>query len=240
MKLRAIVFTLIIACIASMTVLAKSETPLDAENVKLSYSLGAMLGERLKSEFDNLDFQALSRGIKDAISDKKLELDRTEMATIVQKAQQEQSEKMQKEMQEQAKKNQEKSDHFLKDNRKKAGIVTTDSGLQYKILKKGKGPKATLESEVTVHYEGKTMDGKIFDSSFDRGEPATFKATQVIPGWTEALQLMHEGSIWEIYVAAHLAYGAGGIPGRIGPNEVLTFKVELIKVGAKDTQEIIK
>ncbi|GAA4649247.1 macrophage infectivity potentiator Mip [Kistimonas scapharcae] len=238
MKLKTIAATLILASTTSMTVLAEGTTPLATEKAKLSYSLGAMLGERLKNDFDNLDLQALSQGIEDAVSDKKLALDRNDMIAVIQKAQQAQAEKMQKEMQEQALNNQEKGDQFLKENRKKSGVVTTDSGLQYKVLKKGNGPKASADAEVTVHYEGKTLDGKIFDSSYERGEPANFKTTQVIPGWTEALQLMPEGSTWELYIPASLAYGPGGIPGRIGPNELLTFKVELIKVGEQETKAV--
>ncbi|MCK5895063.1 MAG: FKBP-type peptidyl-prolyl cis-trans isomerase [Endozoicomonadaceae bacterium] len=238
MKLNTIIVALILASTVSITVQAKSTTSLDSDSAKLSYSLGAMLGERLKIDFDDIDLKALSRGIEDAISDKKLALDRNSMTSLLQKAQQDQSEKVHKEMQEQALKNQEKANKFLKDNRKKSGIVTTDSGLQYKIIKKGKGPTASPGAEVTVHYEGKTLDGKIFDSSFERGEPATFKTTQVIPGWTEALQVMPEGSVWELYVDSNLAYGPGGIPDRIGPNELLTFKVELIKVEKQATKSV--
>lgn len=235
MKLRTIATTLFLTSTANIAIPAEGTGPLATEEARLSYSLGAMLGERLKNDFNNLDIQALSRGIEDIVSNKKLALDRNDMIATIQKAQQEQSEKIQKEMQEQAQKNQEKGERFLKENRKQSGVMTTDSGLQYKVLKKGTGPKPSAGAEVTVHYEGKTLGGKVFDSSYERGEPTKFKTTQVIPGWTEALQLMPEGSIWELYIPANLAYGPGGVPGLIGPNELLTFKVELLATDKQAT-----
>ena len=119
---------------------------------------------------------------------------------------------------------------FLETNKAKEGVVTLPDGLQYKVIKAGTGPKPTISDTVTVHYEGKTVDGTEFDSSYKRGEPATFPVSGVIQGWTEALQLMPAGSTWELYIPASLAYGTRGAPPVIGPNEVLIFKVELISV----------
>lgn len=119
---------------------------------------------------------------------------------------------------------------FLEANKKKEGVVTLPDGLQYKVIKEGKGTKPSINDTVTVHYAGTTVDGTEFDSSYKRGEPATFPVSGVIQGWTEALQLMPAGSTWELFIPANLAYGSRGAPPVIGPNEVLIFKVELISV----------
>jgi FKBP-type peptidyl-prolyl cis-trans isomerase FklB len=119
---------------------------------------------------------------------------------------------------------------FLTENKKKPGVVTLPDGLQYKILKQGKGPKPTDIDLVTVNYAGKLLDGTEFDSSYSRGEPATFPVAGVIPGWVEALKLMPVGSTWELYIPADLAYGEAGAPPSIGPNQTLIFKVELLGI----------
>jgi FKBP-type peptidyl-prolyl cis-trans isomerase FklB len=119
---------------------------------------------------------------------------------------------------------------FLETNKSQKGVVTLPDGLQYKIIKNGNGPHPTASDVVTVHYAGRLVDGTEFDSSYKRGQPATFPVNGVIPGWTEALQLMSKGSIWELYIPASLAYGAAGAPPVIGPNETLIFKVDLIDV----------
>ena len=130
----------------------------------------------------------------------------------------------------QASENKAKGDAFLLANKAKAGVATLASGLQYKIITPGNGAKPAKEDEVTVEYTGKLIDGTVFDSTDKAGKPATFKVSQVIPGWTEALQLMPAGSTWEIYVPANLAYGARNVGGPIGPNETLIFNVHLISV----------
>ena len=119
---------------------------------------------------------------------------------------------------------------FLAANKSKQGVVTLPDGLQYKVITEGKGAKPTLNDVVTVHYAGTLVDGKEFDSSYKRGEPATFPVAGVIAGWTEALQLMPAGSTWELFIPASLAYGDQGAPPAIGPNETLIFKVQLISV----------
>ncbi|MEM9399250.1 MAG: FKBP-type peptidyl-prolyl cis-trans isomerase [Verrucomicrobiota bacterium] len=119
---------------------------------------------------------------------------------------------------------------FLEDNGKRSGVKTTKSGLQYEIVKKGTGTSPKASDRVLCHYEGKLIEGKVFDSSYRNGKPITFGVMQVIPGWTEALQMMREGSKWKIYIPAKLAYGYRGSPPAIGPNETLIFDIELIKV----------
>lgn len=132
-----------------------------------------------------------------------------------------------------AQKNLEEGNAFLEQNKTREGITVTESGLQYEILKKGDGPKPTAEDQVRVHYHGTLIDGTVFDSSVDRGEPAVFGVSQVIPGWTEALQLMPVGSKWKLYIPANIAYGERGAGGKIGPNAALIFEVELLEIVKK-------
>lgn len=127
-------------------------------------------------------------------------------------------------------KNKEAGQKFLADNGKRAGVTTTASGLQYEIIKAGNGPKPTADNQVKVHYHGTTIDGKVFDSSVDRGEPVTFGLTQVIKGWTEALQLMPVGSKWKLYIPSELGYGEQAAGPKIKPNSVLIFEVELLGI----------
>lgn len=127
-------------------------------------------------------------------------------------------------------KNQTDGNAFLTSNKNNPGVVTLPDGLQYKVLVDGQGPKPTLNDTVVVNYSGKLIDGTEFDSSYKRGQPATFPVNGVIPGWTEALQLMKAGSTWELYIPASLAYGQEGMPPVIGPNQTLIFKVDLIEV----------
>ena len=231
MKLKTIAAALILSTTVTAPSIAVGKAP-STEAEKLSYSLGALFGSRMQEVYGDLDAKMIVSGINDALSGKKLAMDQNEMLEHIQAAQREAAQKAQQKMIEIAQANLEKGNAFLKENGGKEGVVTTQSGLQYKVTKEGKGVKPGADSEVTVHYEGKLLSGDVFDSSFKRGEPASFRVNQVISGWTEALQLMPEGSTWELYIPADLAYGPGGAPqGGIGPNELLIFKVELIKVG---------
>jgi FKBP-type peptidyl-prolyl cis-trans isomerase FklB len=126
---------------------------------------------------------------------------------------------------------------FLEENKKRAGVVTLPSGLQYEVMKEGNGPKPTLTDKVTTHYHGTLLNGTIFDSSVDRKEPAQFGVSQVIPGWTEALQLMAVGSKWKLFVPANLAYGERGGGEKIGPNETLIFEIELLSIDKNTEKE---
>jgi FKBP-type peptidyl-prolyl cis-trans isomerase len=148
----------------------------------------------------------------------------------MQQLQREHSERMQAQQNELATKNRADSEAFLARNATEADVVRTESGLQYKVLSAGEGPKPTADDTVTVHYRGTLIDGREFDSSYKRGEPATFPVSGVIPGWVEALQLMPVGSKWMLYIPADLAYGPGGAGGLIGPNSALIFEVELLSI----------
>lgn len=203
---------------------------LNTEDKRASYSLGVNLGLRLKSQDVKLETDSFTRGFADAMNDGKRLLNDEEVALELQNFEKRRMEAAEKEMQELSEKNKAASTKFLEENAKKDGVKTTASGLQYKIITEGKGPKPTANDEVQVHYAGRLTDGTEFDSSIKRGEPVNFPVNGVIAGWTEALQLMPEGSKWEIYIPSDLAYGPGGTGDVIGPNAALVFEVELLKV----------
>lgn len=218
-----------LAGIALMSYSLQSVAALETEADKLSYSLGAILAEQLK-QFEGINADALSRGVEDTLENKPLAFDKQEMFRLIEKARKDQEKKRQAQLAEEAKKNLEKGQSFLKENAKKPGIKTLKSGLQYKVIKSGEGAKPDENSELTVNFEGRLLDGKVFDSSQNRKQPTTFKLNLAIKGWIEGLKLMQQGSVWELYIPSDLAYGPEGVPGRIGPNEVLIFKVELLSV----------
>jgi FKBP-type peptidyl-prolyl cis-trans isomerase FklB len=201
------------------------EVPLDDEHKKASYGLGTLMASNLKNQAgDSLNLDALTEGIKDVFLGKPLKMEEQEAMTLVQGY-------MQNVMAVRSEKMRAESQKYLDENKSKPGVITTASGLQYTVLTAGKGKSPKAEDNVTVHYTGKLTDGTVFDSSVERGEPATFGVSQVIPGWTEALQLMKEGDKWQIVIPENLAYGergAGG--GQIPPFATLIFEVELIKV----------
>jgi len=207
---------------------------IDTQDQKVSYLMGIENGKGIGSTGIELDLAAYQQGFSDGVAKLESKLDDEETSKVIQAFQKQMMAKrdeMQKVEQEAAglesAANLKEGATFLKANGVKEGVVTTESGLQYKVVTQGAGPKPTKESTVEVHYAGKLLDGTEFDSSIKRGVPVKFGVTQVIPGWTEALQLMAEGSKWELYIPADLAYGAGG-QGPIGPNSVLIFEVELI------------
>ncbi len=200
---------------------------------KVSYSIGVNIGANLKMNQFDLNTDLLLKGLKDALSTdtsvQRLMTDE-EVTQTINAFQQELSAKQQKMQEESAGKNKAEGEKFLEENKKKEGVVTLPSGLQYKVIKSGTGktPKAT--DTVLAHYTGTLINGTKFDSSIDRGEPAQFPVNGVIKGWIEALQLMKEGDKWNLYVPSDLAYGPRGVNQMIGPNTVLIFEVELIKV----------
>lgn len=211
------------ASMMSETVVLK--TSLDS----LSYAIGVQLGTSLKRDSIIVDWEVVKAAATDVMNGNPLKLTETEMMGIMNALSQQLQEKDRIKKQAVSDENKKMGNEFLETNGKKPGVITTPSGLQYKVIKMGEGKKPADTSEVTVHYTGKLISGKVFDSSVERGQPATFPLNGVIPGWTEGLQLMPEGSKFEFAIPPHLGYGERG-QSVIGPNEVLIFEVELIKV----------
>lgn len=192
--------------------------------VKISYSLGTLMASNVKAQgADSLDLEALSAGLKDVLQSKTLLVEQNEAMGLVQNY-------MQQAMMRKAEKAKAAGQQFLAENKTKEGVITTASGLQYKVLQQGSGKQPTAQDRVTVHYAGTLIDGTPFDSSIKRGQPATFGVNGVIRGWTEALQLMKEGDKWMLYIPYDLAYGERGSGAQIPPYSTLLFEVELIKV----------
>ena len=211
---------------------------LPTEKQQVSYMIGMDIGKSLKPMKDDIDMATLQRAVNDVFADKKPLLNDEQamqvmqaFAAKMQAKQQQEMEKKQAEMAEQGKKNLEAGKTFLAANGKKPGVVTTASGLQYQVVTEGKGPKPKADDSVKVHYTGTLLDGTKFDSSHDRNEPAQFVLNSVVPGWTEALQLMPVGSKYKLWIPANLGYGEQGTPGGpIPPNATLVFDVELIEI----------
>jgi FKBP-type peptidyl-prolyl cis-trans isomerase FklB len=210
--------------------MAEEKVELKTQKDKASYAIGLDMGNSLKKNEIDVNPDILFRGIKDAMSGGKPLLTEQEIKDVITALQKDLQAKQQEKMRVLAEKNKKEGESFLAENKKKDGIITLASGLQYKIIKNGGGkmPKAT--DSVTVNYRGTLIDGTEFDSSIKRGQPATFQVSGVIPGWTEALQLMREGSKWQLFIPSNLAYGERGAGGSIGPNAVLIFEVELISI----------
>lgn len=206
---------------------------LDTLSDRVSYILGYNIGQNFKQDQINIDADVFRQAMLDAQNGKTPKLDQEEMQMAMKAFQDQQQAKRNEAMKVVAEANQKEGEAFLQDNGKKKGVVTTESGLQYKILTKGTGPVPAVDSQVSVHYRGTLLDGTEFDSSYRRGQPAVFGVNQVIPGWTEVLQLMPEGSKWEVYIPSDLAYGAGGAGGNIGPNATLVFEIELLSANAQ-------
>ncbi len=205
-----------------------------SETDKISYTVGADIGQSLKSQDVKINPTMVSQGLEDAYQGKSLLMTQEEMKQTVMNLQKEIMEKQQQKMKKIADKNAKAGTQFLAKNKSASDVVTLPSGLQYKVLTAGTGPTPTENSMVKVEYEGKLLNGQIFDSTYTRGEPVEFKVNQVIPGWQEALQKMQEGSTWELYIPAKLAYGERGFMNPAGtsiePNSTLIFKVHLIAV----------
>lgn len=217
---------------------SKDAAGLSTDSQKVGYSIGIDIANNLKKQFDGLDvdLNSLSQGLNDGLKGTK-KLSEEEMKKVIEGFRKKMMEKMMADQQKtqdsrrvDGPKNLEAGKKFLVDNGKKPGVKTTASGLQYTVIKEGDGPMPKASDQVVVHYRGTLVDGKEFDSSYQRGEPATFGVGQVIKGWTEALQLMKTGAKYKLFIPSELAYGEEGAGGDIPPNSVLIFEVELIKI----------
>ena len=214
----------LILFIACKTEKTNKTANLITELDSVSYSLGVNIGENIKTQFEDINLDNFEAGIKDVLEkDLEAKISDNQAQAIIQsyfsKKQQKQSESVIEE-----------GINFLRENGKREGVTTLASGLQYEVINDGTGPKPTIEDNVTTHYHGTLIDGTVFDSSVDRGEPASFPVGGVIKGWTEALQLMSVGSKWKLYVPYDLAYGERGAGPQIGPYSTLIFEVELISI----------
>lgn len=214
---------------------AQGVTVLTTEKQKASYAIGMNVGGGLHRQGVDLDTAALLQGMKDALGGGKTLITEDEARAALMKLQNEMQAKQQAQAQQEGAANKKEGDAFLAANKGKEGVVTLPSGLQYKILKEGSGPKPTATDSVVCNYRGTLINGTEFDGSEKHGGPATFPVSGVIKGWTEALQLMPTGAKWQLFIPADLAYGARGTPGGpIPPNATLTFEVELLSIKAPE------
>jgi len=221
--------------LAASPVLAGEKVELKTEKDKISYAIGLDVGNGLKKNEIDVDADIVARAIKDILAGNKPLMTDEEVKTTITALQKDLQAKQQEKMKALGDKNKKEGEAFLAKNKTKEGVKTLPSGLQYKVITQGKGKTPMASDTVTVQYRGTLIDGTEFDSSYKRGQPATFPVSGVIKGWTEALQLMKEGSKWQLVIPSDLAYGASGTQGGpIGPNAVLIFEVELVSIKAQD------
>lgn len=226
MKRKAILFTIIF-----MLPTYVMAADVKSEKGKFSYAVGFQIGQSLKRDQLDVDIKTLNDAIADVLGDKKIQLTAPEMQAAIQAFQQ----KAVEQRNAAADKNKKDGEKYLADNKKKKGVKETKSGLQYKIIKAGSGKSPNEKDTVVVNYRGTLTDGTEFDSSYKRGQPATFQVGQVIKGWQEAIQLMKTGAKWEVYIPSDLGYGPNGAGGKIGPNAALVFEVELLEIKQSKT-----
>jgi len=199
-------------------------------NDKISYVLGMDIGSSLRQTGTEIDFDVMYKGIEDSFNDRELMLGPEETETLKQEFSQKLQQDYEKRIKETGEKNLADGAAFLEENKKKEGVVTTESGLQYKVMVEGDGALPASTDKVKVHYRGTLIEGKEFDSSYSRGEPVSFQLDSVIPGWVEGLQLMKVGSKYQFFIPSALAYGEREVGPDIGPNSTLIFEVELLGI----------
>lgn len=223
----ATMFLLAVSCNKNGT----TKKPLKTELDSVSYAVGMDVARNVKASFEEFDNDLFVQGYKNVLDSTDIMLDATKAQELVRNYFQKKQQAEMVKRQEEALKIKEDGIKFLEENKTKEGVVTTESGLQYIVLKQGTGQVPTTDSKVRVHYHGTLIDGTVFDSSVDRGEPTEFGVTQVIKGWTEGLQLMAVGSKYKFFIPSDLAYGANPRPGgAIKPNSTLIFDVELLEI----------
>jgi len=214
--------------------LAADAPDLSSQKARVSYAIGFQVGHSLKSDHLDVDPEVVGMAISDVLNDAEPRVSMDDMEAAMKVLGEERAQmqaELAKEAQKQAAENKKKGEAYLAANGKKKGVVTTKSGLEYKVIEAGKGKHPKPTDKVTVHYRGTLLDGTEFDSSYSRGEPAEFPVNRVIQGWQEVLPLMQEGAKWEVAIPSDLAYGETGTGHGIGPNETLLFTIELVKVG---------
>jgi FKBP-type peptidyl-prolyl cis-trans isomerase len=231
MKIRWIAAVGIILLAAQVN--AQENRELKSPKEKISYIIGMDLGKNFKKQSVEVDPDSLVRGLKDALSGAKSRLTEQEVREVMTAFEKEMKAKQEEMKKAAGEKNKKEGEKFLAENKGKEGVQTLASGLQYKVVKPGAGKKPKLTDTVVANYRGTLVDGTEFDSSYKRGKPATFPVNGVIPGWTEALQLMEEGSKWQVFIPPNLAYGERGAGQVIGPNATLIFEIELLSIQEK-------
>lgn len=224
----------LVACQQSDENHSVGDMELDSQERQISYILGANVASQFASQEMKVDTAAFALGFEDIISGRESRLSEDQVREVISAYQEEETARMEEAYRVVADANVKEGEEFLAANAQEEGVVVLDSGLQYRVIKAGEGATPEAEDMVEVDYRGRLIDGTEFDSSYQRGEPATFGVNQVIPGWTEALQLMQEGAKWELFIPSELAYGPGGTGGLIGPSATLIFEVELHKVINED------
>ena len=233
----AVVAGILLAACGPKPAEKQDASALATDEQKISYIMGVNVGSQMKADDFKLDSSAFMGGVEDMMAGKKPRLADEEAAAIVQAYQEKQQAQKEAAHKLAVEKNLKDGEQYLAENAKKEGVKVLESGLQYRVITAGTGASATAEDTVEVHYKGTLIDGTEFDSSYSRDKTETFGVSQVIPGWVEALQLMKEGDKWALAIPPDLAYGPGGSGGVIGPNQVLLFEVELIKVIKKGADE---
>lgn len=229
-KSKVLMLSLSVFLLATAANAEEKAMEVSSDKDKLSYTIGIDIARSLAAVKDEVDLDKVILGVKDRFNGIAPKVSEEEMLGIMQEFAKKMQAKMMEEMKNIAETNTIEGENFLKENKEKEGVVTTDSGLQYMVEKEGEGKKPAATDKVTVHYRGTTINGEEFDSSYKRGQPASFPVTGVIPGWTEALQLMSVGSKYKLFIPSALAYGERGSGGAIGPNAVLVFEVELLGI----------
>ncbi len=227
-KLIKITF-LSLALLLPFSAWAQTETRPETMQQKAAYAIGINFINSLKMQGIKLDEPSLLQGIQDALKGQ-LVLSHAEMQSALDEFKQQLIIQQQLAQKTLLKKNQQEGEAFLSANKTKEGVVTLPSGLQYRVIKKGSGPSPKLTDKVTTHYRGTLIDGTEFDSSYSRNQPATFPVNGVIPGWTEALQLMHKGDKWQLFIPSELAYGNRAVGDKIKPGSTLIFEIELLDI----------
>jgi FKBP-type peptidyl-prolyl cis-trans isomerase FklB len=225
----AVLGVLLVASLA----FAEGNVVLKDQKDKISYSLGVDIGNSLKNLPVSVNLDLVVRGINDVLSASKLLMTEQEIRETMTVLQKELMDRYTEQMKVIGEKNKKEGELFLDANKKKEGVIILPSGVQYRVLKAGTGKTPTDDDTVTVHYRGILTDRTEFDSSYRRGQPATFAIKGIVPGWREALKLMQEGAKWEICIPPNLAYGERGVGSQIGPNATLIFEVELISIQEK-------
>jgi FKBP-type peptidyl-prolyl cis-trans isomerase FklB len=207
----------------------KQGLELSTDSDKLSYAIGVVFGKRLQQEATGLNLKAFDAGLRDSYQNQPLLLSDDQIRQVFEQYKTQRDAIIAQQMEQLAKDNLTRAQQFLTLNKQEDGVKEISPGLQYKVLKTGKGAQPNKQDKVLVHYEGRLLSKKVFDSSYSRNEPVEFGVSDVVPGWTQALQQMREGDQWMVWISPELAYGPGG-SGPIGPNELLEFKMELLKV----------